>query len=314
LLSADDVRAATLALLGVRATEATPMGGGTFGAVWRVRLEDARLVIVKVAPSPGTRLLTYEADMVGAEAEYLRLAGPVAGVPTAELLAVDADHVFMTCLSGVPLPELPRSVPTSGVREQAGAAIARLHGVTGPHYGYSGDRPRADSWPQAYRLMVEAILDDAETWGVRLPVPAKEVLDCVAANRAVLAAVTRPALVHFDLWDGNVLASVADDGAALSGLVDGERWLYGDPLVDLASPALFRDMLAEPGHPFLRGYRSVRPFEIDGVARRRLWLAALYLYLMMVVEYPSRGMDPADDPPRWDLVNGLVKDLVAHLT
>jgi fructosamine-3-kinase len=312
-MSVDDVRAATLGLLGVRVAEAAPLGGGSFGAVWRVRLEDARVVVLKVAPSPGTKLLTYEADMVGAEAEYLRLAGPVAGVPTAGLLAVDADHVVMTCLPGVPLPDLPPDVSTSGVREQAGAAIARLHEVTGSFYGYSGDRPRAGSWPEAYQLMVEAMLDDAVTWGVRLPVPAQAVLDCVTANRAVLAAVTRPALAHFDLWDGNVLATVAGGVASLSGLVDGERYLYGDPLIDLASPALFRDMLAEPGHPFLRGYRSVRPFDIDATARRRLWLAQLYLYLMMVVEYPSRGMDPADHPPRWERVNALVRDLVARL-
>jgi fructosamine-3-kinase len=312
-MSVDDVRAATFAALGVRAVEVAPTGGGTFGAVFRVRLEDAREVVLKAAPATGTRLLTYEADMVGAEAEYLRLAGPVAGVPTAGLLAVDADHVFMTCLPGVPLPELPPGVDPDPVREQSGAAVARLHRVTGPHYGYSGHRPRGASWLEAYQLMVEAVIEDARGWGVRLPVPADRLLDRVAAHRDVLAAVSRPALVHFDLWDGNVLASVAGGSAGLSGLVDGERYLFGDPLMDLASPALFRHMFDEPDHPFLRGYRLETPLDIDDAARRRLWLCELYLYLLMVVEYPSRGMDPADDPRRWELVNDLVRDRIARL-
>ena len=54
--------------------------------------------------------------------------------------------------------------------------------------------------------------------------------------------MTRPALLHFDLWDGNVLGG--PDG--LTGLVDGERWLFGDPLMDIVSPALRRRIEREP--------------------------------------------------------------------
>jgi fructosamine-3-kinase len=136
----------------------------------------------------------------------------------------------------------------------------------------------------------------------------------VATHRGLLAAVTRPAFVHFDLWDGNVLATVNRDGAHLSGLVDGERYLFGDPLVDLASPALFADVLDPPGHPFLSGYTSVTPLSIDEGVRRRVWLYQLYLYLIMIVEYPSRGMTPDGDPGRWALLGRLVTDLVDRLT
>ena len=66
-----------------------------------------------------------------------------------------------------------------------------------------------------------------------LPVPPSRVAAVVEDASGVLDAVRRPALVHFDLWDGNVLA----DAGALTGLVDGERYLYGDPLVDFVSPA-----------------------------------------------------------------------------
>jgi hypothetical protein len=104
------------------------------------------------------------------------------------------------------------------------------------------------------------------------------------------------------------------DAVHLSGLVDGERYLFGDPLVDFASPALFADVLDPPGHPFLRGYRSVTPLTIDDCVRRRVWLYQLYLYLIMIVEYPSRGMTPAADPARWARLGRLVVDLVDRLT
>jgi fructosamine-3-kinase len=265
--------------------------------------------VAKSAPEPSAGLLTYEAGMIAEEANYLRLTGPVEGVPTAELLHVDDDFVFMSLLPGTALSTMPESAATNTIREECGAAIARLHAVTGDFFGYAGPRPRADSWPDALAAMFEALIRDADVWGVQLPVPADDLRSILDANRDVLATVTRPALVHFDLWDGNVLAV---DGH-LSGLVDGERYFFGDPMVDFASPALFRDIVDNPEHPFVRGYRTVRPLEIDDGVRRRIRFCQLYLYLLMVVEYPSRGMVPAEDPDRWELIGDLVRTRVELL-
>jgi fructosamine-3-kinase len=124
-----------------------------------------------------------------------------------------------------------------------------------------------------------------------LPVPPAKIAAAVDAQRDVLAAVTTPSLVHFDLWDGNVL--VAD--GHLTGLVDGERHLWGDPLVDFVSPALFQDIFATPDHPYVRGYQQVRPLLMDEGVRIRVRLYRLYLYLLMIVEGPSRGLDADTD-------------------
>lgn len=136
-------------------------------------------------------------------------------------------------------------------RFAASAAVARLSRVVGPRHGYLGDRPHGANWPDAFTAMTEAVLDDAVAWEIDLPVPASAVRSVVSAHRGLLASVTTPSQLHFDLWDGNTLATVSPDGRAeLSGLVDGKRFLYGDPLVDLVSPALFGDILADPTNPF----------------------------------------------------------------
>jgi fructosamine-3-kinase len=161
--------------------------------------------------------------------------------------------------------------------------------------------------------MIEAILRDAVVWDVSLPVAPDEVRAAVAAQAKVLDTVTAPSLVHFDLWDGNVLSST--DGGQLTGIVDGERFLWGDPFIDFASPALFRDILDTPDDPFIRGYASVSPFVVDDSVRRRVWLCQLYLYLVMIVEFPSRGM--TEEAHEWrsvtqrTLVRGLIAKLVA---
>ena len=113
-----------------------------------------------------------------------------------------------------------------------------------------------------------------------------------------------PALLHFDLWDGNVLGGPG----GLTGLVDGERWLFGDPLMDLVSSALLRRIEREPDHPFLVGYG---PVDIDS---RRLGLYRVHLALLMLVEMPSRRMtDPARFRRLTEHLEAELAELVALL-
>ncbi|HYN94200.1 MAG TPA: phosphotransferase [Pilimelia sp.] len=313
---------------GTGVVECAELSGGGFAAVWRALLTDGRAVVLKVAPLPAVPLLRYERGLAAAEAAYCRLIGAAApGLPVPALLhhgadpaVCDSEWLFTTLLPGTALTELAQADPglaDAPVRWQLGAAAARQHRITGPAFGYSGDRPRDASWAAAFTAMVEDLLADADTWGVRLPVPAGRIRDLVARHAAALAAVRRPALVHFDLWDGNVLAAPAGAAGALglTGLVDGERSLFADPLMDFTAAALFRRIEDEPDHPFLRGYaeESGHPPALDVAALRRLALYRLHLYLLMIVEMPSRGMLGAAHRDRSDFLRGLLADEAAAL-
>jgi aminoglycoside phosphotransferase (APT) family kinase protein len=287
---------------GLPVKRAAPLDGGTFAAVWKVGLLDGQEVVLKVGPRPEVPILSYERDMISSEADYFRLvAARAPGVPVPQVLYHGDGWLFTSLLAGTPLSRLPEPEHAS-VREQLGAALACVHTITGSLFGYPGDRPNATNWPAAFAAMIEALLGDAVIWKVTLPLPAQQIRDVVAAAVPALAQIETPVLVHFDLWDGNVLAQ---DGK-LTGLVDGERYLYGDPLVDFVSSALFRNLEDEPDHPFLRGYGEVR---LDGAARQRLILYRLYLDLLMHVEVPSRGIT---NPRRIDFVaEHLVKQVEA---
>ncbi|MBL7254084.1 phosphotransferase family protein [Paractinoplanes lichenicola] len=263
---------------------AVELSGGGFAAVWRATLTDGREVVIKVGPPPAARLLSYEAGLLPAEVEYYGLVRGRAPVP--EVLASSfslardpevrpsSDWIISTLLPGRPLTEGDSVL----ARRQLGAAIARVHEITGPHFGYTGDRPSAADWPTAFAAILDSLRADAAEWNVPLPP-----LDgLVARHHRLLATVTRPALLHFDLWDGNVL--VAPDGS-LSGLVDGERYLYGDPLLDFVSPALFQRIT--PAHPFAAGY-GVTDFTPE--EQTRIALYRVHLYVLMLAEQPSRGM------------------------
>jgi aminoglycoside phosphotransferase (APT) family kinase protein len=141
------------------------------------------------------------------------------------------------------------------------------------------------------------------------------VTDAIERHAHVLDVVTRPALLHFDLWDGNVMVDRAADGTlVLSGLVDGERYLYGDPLLDFVSPALFRRIEDEPDGPFLAGYAegAGAPITLDERARTRLALYRLHLYLVMNVEPVVRGLGgPEHADHRRQLADLLIGELTA---
>lgn len=337
---------------GAAVASSAPLTGGGFASVHRVGLSDGREVVLKVGPRPDTPLLEYETGMVAAEARYLRLAGPAAlpGSPLADLygagggpgdpVADGSEWIIMSLIPGATVAGLGDDAGSGSagllepVREALGAAIARVHEVCSPtgRFGYDGGRADGATWSEAFAAMIGALLRDAGRWDVTLPVGGAEILDLVARCRGELDGVRRARLVHFDLWDGNVLCSpavhgadlrdgdgdgdgAADGGYVLTGLVDGERHLFGDPLVDFVSPALFCRIEDEPDHPFVRGYRRAagRGGGFTDGELLRLALYRTYLYLLMVVEMPSRGMGPDTHPQRTAKLRALLVDAVGDV-
>ncbi|MGI5242375.1 phosphotransferase family protein [Dactylosporangium sp. CA-139066] len=264
-----------------------PLSGGTFAAVWRVVLDDGTEAAVKIGPPAGVPLLRYERGVIAAEARYYRLAGAAGGVPVPPVLAADDEVVLVGLLPGRPLTEPENQQDPDSVRRELGTALRALHAVKGERFGYDGEgRTSGATWPEAYAAMTADLLADARDWGVAMPVPDAEILALAERHAGALAEVREPSLVHFDLWDGNVLCA---DGR-LTGLVDGERYFWGDPLYDFVCTAIGRRMEDEPGHPVLRGYYGTEAHDFNAGERIRLGLYRIQFCLLLLAEMPSRAM------------------------
>jgi aminoglycoside phosphotransferase (APT) family kinase protein len=271
------------------------LAGGTFNVVHLVRLAAGTGLVVKIPPAPDTPLLRYEQSMLSTEALYYRLAAQAGGVSVPSVLAVDPaghEYLVMTECPGSPWSQL-RPQPTGGERDELradlGRRVAWLHTITGTEFGYPSLAlgPLRGTWREAFLTMVDAVLADAEGCGVSLPRPVSEVSHLFSAQAAVLDEVTTPVLVHYDLWDGNILVERGPAGHQTGALIDAERAFWGDPLADFVSLALFRDI--EHDMAFLDGYRSAGgTVSFDFATRRRLSLYTAYLYLIMWVEAVPR--------------------------
>jgi aminoglycoside phosphotransferase (APT) family kinase protein len=284
-----------------RVASCRSLTGGTFNAVHLVHLVDGSGLVVKIPPGPDTPLLRYERGILGTEALYYQLAGQCRDVTVPAVVAVDATgaaggYLVMTHCPGSPWPELtpqPTGAERDDLRAELGRQVARVHTITGNRFGYPSGAvgPLRGSWRDAFLDMVNAVLADAGRFDVSLPRPAASVRDWFTARSAVLDEVTTAVLVHFDLWDGNVLVESTPAGQRIGALIDAERAFWGDPLAEFVSLALFGDI--EQDSAFLDGYRSVGgTATFDPAARQRLSLYRAYLYLIMWVEAAPRQSSP----------------------
>ncbi|TCN35034.1 phosphotransferase family enzyme [Kribbella orskensis] len=257
---------------------------GTFNTVYRIGRPDGDLIL-KLSPDPDAPGLTYEQDLIHTEAEFYRAALGKAPVP--EVVHEGEDYLLMTALPGTTLQSAGAG---AGVRGELGGIVASLHEVTGTGFGYP-QKGLVQRWSEAFLSMVDDVLGDAERYAVRLPRPAEQIWQAALDRKDLLDDVRTPRLIHFDLWDGNVLV---EDGR-ITGLVDGERAFWGDPVAEFVSLSLLSGLDDE----LLAGYGA----DVD---REKLSLYRVYLYLIMLVEGTPRGYTGARH-------EGLVKLVESHL-
>ncbi|MFJ6611617.1 phosphotransferase family protein [Streptomyces sp. NPDC091289] len=310
--------------------------GGTYNTVTRVTLTDGRDWVVKTPP-PHTAALRYERDLLVNEVAFYTAAARAGGPVIPHVVRSEADpasptgaYLVMTARPGRPWHEAGITADTGDerrLRTELGEIVGRLHAVTPPvgsgsgsgsrtgtGFGYPAEpfRPLAPTWRTAFTAMTDAVLADAETYRARLPYPVGHIRTVLAGADRLLDEVTRPALVHFDLWPGNLLVTGEPGARTIGGIIDGERMFWGDPVADFVSLALFGDI--EQDRDFLDGYARSGGTEVGvsvGVEveveftdslRARLALYRSYLYLIMLVETVPRDVGAEAAAETWELV------------
>jgi aminoglycoside phosphotransferase (APT) family kinase protein len=205
---------------------------------------------------------------------------------------LDSDYYMMEFVGGEAYHKL-REQYSEGLRTAIDTAIggylAQINAIQGAYFGYMAlPIQRFPTWRQAFLAMFVDLLADGQARHVALP------LDYAALRRAVEAAapaldvVQTPQLVHWDLWDGNIF--VDGPSGRVTGIIDFERALWGDPLMEFQ----YRTLAISPA--FTQGYGRSLLDSPHAAARRTLY--NLYLYLIMIVECAYRAYE-TDDQEQW---------------
>ncbi len=253
-------------LTGSTVVHQEPLGGGCIAAVLALTLADGRALVAKRgAPGSGLAL----------EGRMLRDLAATGTVPVPEVLAADDDLLVMTRLPG-------GTGLDARAQTHAADLMAALHNVRGEGFGYTYDtvigglpqpNPLTDSWLAFFaehRLRHRA--RQAHRKG-QLPAALRDRVDTLAGQLdRWLSEPAWPALVHGDLWGGNILAREGQ----VTGLIDPALY-WAHPEVELAFSTLFGTF----GDAFFARYRQHHSLD-DGFFRERRDLYNLYPLLVHV--------------------------------
>jgi fructosamine-3-kinase len=231
------------------------------------RLAGESLSEVLLVPRPDGPVVAKSGPALETEAAMLR-AIAAAGIPAP---AVEGEHEGVLLLEHVPNDGLFSARAWSDV----GVQVRRLHDRTGDVYGWpvdyaigtvALDNREGRDWPSFWaeqRLVATAALLDR---------PWRERVERLAGRmRELLPAEPPAALLHGDLWTGNILVR---DGRLVA-LVDPACY-HGDGEVDLAMLALFSsppDAFWEGYGPLDAGWQERQPIYqlFPALAHVRLW-------------------------------------------
>jgi aminoglycoside phosphotransferase (APT) family kinase protein len=251
-------------------------------------------LVLRISPSDDADFLFYERRMMAQEPQLHTLLSAETSVPVAEVLAYDdsrtlleRDYLVMTRLPGRPLTEVRLTEEQmEGVLEQVGAYLAQMHALVADRYGYLGAHQPMQpqpTWVQAFGVMWNKLLDDVLACGGYTPDEANAFRHLLDLYQPHFDRPVPASLLHMDVWSQNILVN---DAGRVTGLVDLDRALWGDPEIEFA--VLDYCGISEPA--FWRGYGRPRDTSFSGQVRARFYL--LYEIQKYIVIRIWRQDDP----------------------
>jgi aminoglycoside phosphotransferase (APT) family kinase protein len=225
---------------GRRLAHMSEMQQGEIGAVFEIALAGG---------SPAYVLKIYPDSMhwkMQKEITVSRLMEGKLGVPAPRIVLADdtrsllgLNFLVMTKLDGRNVIELERDLDSpqvAAIYRQMGEALREIHGIVLDSFGYIG--PQGVLTPFTSNRAYMSSQFDKKLGGLaEYGAPealAPRLRDFVDRRAALLDGCAKPSLCHYDFHTGNLLAESRAGTVKLSGILDLENAISGDPLMDIA--------------------------------------------------------------------------------
>lgn len=221
--------------------------GGLFNTSYYLATQNPqREVIVRIAPSEvkHSAMFNYEKTMMQSEPVVYDIMHDN-GLPVPDVIAMDAtgtvisrQYILLDYLDTTPMndPSVPDDVK-SQLQQQLGAYLKQMHNITHEKFG----RVQADGTVDgdtSWRIVFEKLFAEAVQRCREHDLIEDEIL--IQAEKALIKHASllddpevRPALIHGDLWDANVLLTSDDDNQwQIEAIIDVDRAMFADAEFD----------------------------------------------------------------------------------
>jgi len=224
----------------LRVSAVAALTGGQNSAVFQIDTEDGTSLVIKVYSD------TFHWKMQKELFVYGQLQADDVSAPVPTILASDDTRkvlpqnvLIMTKLEGVHLLSILDHIDADALvdlNRQIGSILRALHEVAFDSFGYVGTDGIVEPHPTNFDYMTlqfeKKAREFVELGGDRSLVDG--ITRYVAEREELFRACSRAAFCHNDCHYGNVLVLPEDGTYRVSGLLDFENVLAGDPLLDLA--------------------------------------------------------------------------------
>ena len=257
---------------------------GMCNVTYHVVFDDGSESILKIAAADRRGNTSNEVNLMKAEVEAMRLVSGKCSFKVADIqyydcsrTACSGDYFFMEKLCGENLASLKDKLPESVKKElnrEIGRISRELTAITNAKFGFLGDEKRYDTLFDFVRTMLTNLLSDAQRKNVDPGCDPQRLVAELDSERKYFDEVKSAALVHWDMWEGNIFVS----GNHVSGIIDWERAMWGEPFMD------DRFRKHSRNDDFLKGF-GLDSFSESELRRIRWYDVILYLTMMIEVFY-----------------------------
>lgn len=278
------------------------LNDGCYNISYLITFDDNQEMVMKIAPSNDTEILTYEKDIIKTELLFYKLTDAHTDINVPKIIGedfsgeiIDSPYYFMTKVEGTPLNKVKGATPKKriAIYKTIAEYMAKLHNIKGEEYGYITMQNKCIGKDCFNSLIVsvDAIIADAHRKTIKLPFKEKKIYDVFKMAQNAFDEIEYPALTHYDIWDGNIFVIENDDKLEVTGIIDFERGFYACPAADFCQVTHMVDLKHDKY--FLQEYNkhANKKIEYSDALMARVWAYRFYLFLIMHVECDYRDVN-----------------------
>ncbi len=289
MVSDDLIRQLVMKAFSSEVLEIRELSSGFKNSTYAVILSTGREVALKLSRRREGKLMRFERDRTYAEVTALLMMKHYPEIPTPQLYYYDAtgslfdgEFFFMEYMMGEnysSIRSLLNRVDEERIEHQLGSLNRKVNNICGQYFGsLRKNAVHHPDWFTAFQTYFNDVVESSENLDIDLYIHPETLERRLKEDRACFNEVVTPKLIHWDLGDNNVFVKCGQ----VSGIIDWERCLYADPLMECN----FRTEFNTPAFNAGYGKESFTKSE-----KRRIYWYDAYFYLITLVECRAQGRE-----------------------